>query len=298
MSGRESRATLSVIIPVFNMADGTRRTLESLSRNSRLNELEVIVVDGGSDDGIEDVIESYSTIVSTFISEKDDGQYDAILKGMGLASGDIVTWLNADDTFYPWTIPVVLDTFSEFNDIRWISGKSSFSFADNEWIHIATSTLVRPTKYIARGYYRNGIFGFLQQESMFFKRDLWEESGGLELKYKLAADYKLWINFARRARLVCLDVPLAAFRITSESRSKLHWTQYEAEVNQIYKDVARFGGVIGLLARCNLGKFLRIFLWSSGDYIFYSLVRKTIVRKRGFRPLRSESISRIIAEGF
>ena len=91
---------ISIISVCYNMAEYIEQTIQSVLSQTYDN-VEYIVIDGGSTDGTIDIIHKYRESISIFVSEPDEGQYDAINKGFKLASGDIVAWLNADDIYFP-----------------------------------------------------------------------------------------------------------------------------------------------------------------------------------------------------
>ena len=89
---------------------------------SGLRDIEHIVMDGGSTDESLQIIERHVTNLTKVVSEKDNGQYDAISKGFAMATGDILCWLNSDDIYFPWTMRVVARIFVDFPQIDWIMG--------------------------------------------------------------------------------------------------------------------------------------------------------------------------------
>ena len=93
---------ISIIVPCYNMEQYIEETLISIL-NQKYENLELIIVDGLSSDNTLNIISKYEKQISLLISEKDNGQYNAINKGMSFATGDILAWLNADDIYFPWT---------------------------------------------------------------------------------------------------------------------------------------------------------------------------------------------------
>ena len=86
------------------------------------DDIEHIVMDGGSTDASLEIIERHSHKLTKVVSEKDNGQYDAIRKGFAMSTGDILCWLNSDDLYFPWTMRIVARIFSDFPQIQWIMG--------------------------------------------------------------------------------------------------------------------------------------------------------------------------------
>lgn len=114
---------ISVIVPSFNQGQYIEETLVSLISQNYEN-LEIIVIDGGSTDQTVSVIEKYTANISYWISEKDRGQSEAINKGFAKASGDIITWLNSDDTYEPGTLHKVAAAFEADPKLTIWHGKS------------------------------------------------------------------------------------------------------------------------------------------------------------------------------
>src|SRR3954454_12100470 len=105
-----NRIRISVVTPTFNGATTLRETIESVLKQDYSN-WEHIVIDGGSTDGTLDIVRSYAHL--QWASEKDEGHYDAMNKGIARASGDVVAILNADDTYRPGTFTKVANAFEE-----------------------------------------------------------------------------------------------------------------------------------------------------------------------------------------
>ena len=112
---------ISVITPNFNGGEFLERALKSvISQDYR--DVEHIVMDGGSTDESLQIIDRYRQNLTIVVSEKDNGQYDAISKGFARATGDILCWLNSDDIYFPWTMRVVARLFVDFPQVDWIMG--------------------------------------------------------------------------------------------------------------------------------------------------------------------------------
>src|SRR5919199_239465 len=112
--------SISVITPSYNQAQFIRQTVESVLTQN-YPRLEYIVIDGLSTDNTLDVLKPYQTKLR-LISERDNGQTDAINKGLRMATGDIVCWLNSDDFFLPNTLEIVGDFFLAHPNKTWLTG--------------------------------------------------------------------------------------------------------------------------------------------------------------------------------
>ncbi len=227
---------LSVLTAAFNMDALVEQTLKSISGQTKRPEL--ILIDAASSDGSLAIYERYKNTIDVLVSEPDDGQYHAINKGMKLATGEILCWLNADDILMPWTASVVTEIFEKYPDIMWITGLPSFLNGTGQLVQVQKNLAAFPQKSIAEGRYSGCYAGYLQQESMFWRRSLWDKVGGLNTEYKLAADFDLWTRFAKIAPLVPVDIPLAAFRERpGAQRSSEFADQYVWEVKKVCQNL-------------------------------------------------------------
>ncbi len=193
------------------MAGYIGQTIQSVVSQNYPN-LEYIVIEGDSKDGTTEVINRFADKIAKVVIEPDGGQYHAIQKGMNMATGEVLAWINADDIYCPWTLSVVSEIFSNFPDVDWITGLTTYINEAGQCVSVANTASAYPVKYIRNGWFRSYLGGYLQQESVFWRRSLWEKVGGLDLTLSCAADFKLWTEFARHADLVTVAVPLAAFR--------------------------------------------------------------------------------------
>ena len=197
---------ISIIVSSLNMVSYIEETILSIL-NQKYKNLELIVIDGGSTDGTLEILKKYADHFSVFLSEKDGGMYYAINKGINLSSGDIIAWLNADDLYFPWTLRTVEKIFFDNPQIEWLCGIPAYLSEDGLLKKIYNNVSAKPQKAILNGWFKNGGYGFLQQESMFWKRDLYFKAEGLNLNFKLAADFELWIKFAKYSELWSLNLP-------------------------------------------------------------------------------------------
>ncbi len=230
---------ISIITACYNAAPYIEATLRSVL-DQEYDNLEYIVIDGGSTDGTQEIIERYKHRLACYVSEPDGGQYEAIQKGLNMATGEVMAWINADDIYMPWTLSVVGEIFDKHSQVEWITGLPGFLNKKGQITAVYAALACYPQAHIANGWYDRLHGGFLQQESMFWRRSLWEKTGGLDLSLRLAADFKLWTQCARHTPLVPVSVPLAAFRkLPGEQRSSLGSDRYDAEVAYVQKTLPR-----------------------------------------------------------
>lgn len=225
----------SIVTPSYNQASYLKGTIESVL--SQEVEVEYIVMDGGSTDGSREIIASYSDRLAYWQSGKDGGQYDAINRGFARSSGEIMGWINSSDLYLPWTLSTVELIFRSFPEIQWITSTMKTCIRGDGTFE----DLYHSPGFSARRFYRGlhggpGNHDFLQQESCFWRRSLWDQIGGaIDLRHASAGDYWLWSRFFREANVAAVDAPLAAFRFHDEAKSVA--TRYEEEVAAITRDM-------------------------------------------------------------
>jgi len=225
----------SIVTPSYNQDPYLRGTIESVLNQQA--DLEYIVMDGGSTDGSREIISSYADRLAYWQSEKDGGQYDAINRGFSRSTGEIMGWLNSSDLYLPWTLSTVELIFKSFPEIQWITSTMKTCIRGDGTFE----DLYHTPGFSARRFY-SGLHGgpgnsdYLQQESCFWRRSLWENIGGaIDLKHASAGDYWLWSRFFREAHVAAVDTPLAAFRFHDEAKSVA--TRYEEDVAAITREM-------------------------------------------------------------
>lgn len=226
---------ISIITPVYNRVEMLEQTILSVLKQKYSN-MEYIIVDGGSTDGTVDLIRKYADRVANgtygsvdfkWLSEKDNGMYHAIMKGMKLATGDVVAWINSDDMYHTGALHIVGELFAQLPDVAWLTGTPTLY--NSQGLCVKTF----PTQYWTWKRFQRGDFRWLQQESTFFRRDLFNRVGGLSLEYKLAADFELWCKMFQVTQLYSVNTVLGGFRQHGNQLSVAGVAKYEAEVKTI-----------------------------------------------------------------
>lgn len=230
---------ISVITPCLNAEKYIRETIESVIFQKGEFEIEYIIVDGKSTDSTLDIINEYvelSKNKNTFknleikvVSEKDSGLYDALSKGFRMVSGDVVSYINADDYYMPNAFSYIKELFER--GILWVTGLPLLYREDGVIIDYYIPIFYLRS-LIKKGFY-GPILPFVQQESVFFSRKLIEKIDFKKLGgYKLAGDYYLWHSFAGFCDLKVADAFLSGFRQHHTQLSK-NINGYFEEMNQI-----------------------------------------------------------------
>lgn len=219
---------LTVVTPCLDSAATIEATLTSVASAGLTGVVEHVVVDGGSRDGTLDVVRRFPEV--RWISEPDRGLSDAMNKGIGLARGAFVGWLNADDFYLPGALERVVARLREEPDAVWLTAPCVIVDGDGGEIRGAVT---RYKRALLRHHSLGSLLAqnYIAAPSTFFRRDAALEVGGFDERFRYSMDYDLWLRLARRADPIVLDAPLAAFRMQAGggSLSMTGFTQQFAE---------------------------------------------------------------------
>jgi glycosyltransferase involved in cell wall biosynthesis len=223
---------ISLVTPSFNKAAYLEAALLSVL-GQNFPDLDYAVVDGGSQDGTAEILARYKDRLSFAVSEPDKGMYDALAKGFARATGEIMGYLGADDLHLPWTLSAVAEIFAAFPEIDWITSAYPVT-ADASGRVVKARHLPAPTEAsFFRGANLPGFswysLGWIQQESTFWRRSLWDRAGGFDPSLKLAGDFDLWCRFLKFSEPAAIATPLAAFRRHGDQITGLQASAYGAE---------------------------------------------------------------------
>jgi hypothetical protein len=228
---------ISLVTPSYNQAEFIAATLDSIHAQA-YPALEHIVIDGGSTDGSQAIIQAQADRLSYWVSESDNGQYDALNKGFAQSTGEIMGWLNSDDLHLPWTLHTVAWIFKALPDVEWITTRYPMQVeADGRTVQTAFTP-----GFNGRAFMQGAHSGtpwslnWIMQEGTFWRRTLWERAGSkLDTQYTLAADFELWARFYQHAPLYGVDVALAQFRLQPAQRSFTQQADYIAQAQTALK---------------------------------------------------------------
>ncbi|HBI00613.1 MAG TPA: glycosyltransferase family 2 protein [Flavobacteriales bacterium] len=222
---------VTVVIPSYNQGHFIEETILSLKAQG-VSDLEVLLLDGGSTDNTLKVIERHNKVFKTIISEKDNGQADAINRGFKMATGDILCWLNSDDYLMPRTLEKVLEIFRTRGNGMVIGNAMHF---------YQGSSRIRGSEVCERhGKYDIRLVDYLIQPSTFWTRDVWERTGTLDENLSYVFDWD-WFIRAIRSGISVFPVYdyLSAYRIHSEHKSGTGGNKRLQEISDIY---AKYSG--------------------------------------------------------
>ena len=209
---------ITIVTPSYNQGDFLEETLTSVLGQEYEN-LEYIVVDGGSTDNSLDILKKYSNRLTWWTSEPDSGQANALNKGFARATGDWLAWLNSDDIYLPGALHEVSRIIRENPQGHWIVG--SVQVADQTMTSCSLWEPVCNTEdwldFVCTKR-RKGTA--LPQPGSFWSRSAWEVTGQLNESLHYAMDHEYWGRLARNGfRPICVKKPLAAFRLQKEAKT-------------------------------------------------------------------------------
>lgn len=221
---------ISIVTSNFNGGKYLEQTILSVLSQNYPN-LEYIIIDGGSTDESISIVKKYENKLAYWISEPDNGLYDGLQKGFDRATGEIMAWLNSDDMYHPNALLTVAEIFNSFKQIQWLQGNPTFFDEKNRII--GCYGITRWSKY---DFYA-GRYKWIQQESTFWRKDLWQEAGRqMDLTLKYAGDMELWLRFFRHAKLYVTPALLGGYRFRSKDQLMLdHSNTYFLEAEEKLK---------------------------------------------------------------
>jgi glycosyltransferase involved in cell wall biosynthesis len=215
---------ISIITPSYNQGAFLAETIESVIGQQGEFFIDYIVVDGGSDDNSVNTIKKYGSLLKTgqwpitcrgitfrWLSEKDNGQTDALMKGFRMVQGELLAWLNSDDTYLPGALQSAVDFFRAEPDAALVYGDarytdaagsviSNYRTADFDLVKLASANIIC-------------------QPAAFFRRAAFEAVGGLDETLHFAMDYDLWIRLGRRFSCHHIHQLLANYRLHETSKT-------------------------------------------------------------------------------
>ena len=229
---------ITVVTPNFNQGAFLERTILSVLNQNYPN-LEYIIMDGGSTDDSIEIIKQYQDQLTFWESKQDKGMYDAINRGFSLSSGEIMCWINSDDILWKDALNYVANVFHEQPNVQWIQGLPSVIDENDELIYQRPQVFSKWFFYLKK---HEDSFMFIQQESTFWSRKLWLQSGSkMNLNYQLASDFDLWLRFFRYEKLYSTYQQLGAFRKRvnqQSSNTKLYLKEANSSIKENIKHLS------------------------------------------------------------
>ena len=215
---------VSIVTPSFNQVQYLEQTIRSVLEQD-YPRLEYFVIDGGSGDGSGEIIKKYADKLSGWVSEKDRGQADAINKGLMQAGGEIVAWLNSDDTYLPGAISRAVKTFQEHPEAGLVYGNVLSMDGKGQTFNLQTFKPFNVEDLMS--------FRIISQPAVFMRRAVLDQVGLLDLSYHLLLDHQLWLRMARCAPIIYIPETLAAARYHAEAKNLARTADFGREAFRI-----------------------------------------------------------------
>jgi glycosyltransferase involved in cell wall biosynthesis len=213
---------ISVIIPTRNSGRYLAQTLATVYKQE-YKPSEVIIVDGSSTDNTREIVEVFSSFITSFISEPDRGQLDAVQKGIRMATGDILYWINADDAVMPGTFSRAAKAFAEDPSVEIVYG-------DNYWFDEANRRFGVAHSVKRLTFWDQFLFyGQIQVESFFWRRELSDKALPFDTNLRVYTDYSFFLPIRYGAKCKWIPYRLGAFRVHSEQMSTVNHDRGDAE---------------------------------------------------------------------
>lgn len=259
-----NKPLVSIITPSFNQGRYLEETIQSVLNQDYPN-IEYIIIDGGSSDESLEIIRKYANSLADWVSEQDEGQTDAINKGFSRANGEILAWINSDDTYLPNAVSEAVDFLNTHPEAGMVYGDANLI---DETGNIIGKFPARQTNY--KRLRRGSVH--IPQQAAFFRAALWQEVGPLDPGFYFAMDYDLWVRIAKRSPVHYHPRLWANFRLHGTAKSVASDDRCWAEMLQVHQ---REGG----------GWFSWIVIKSKIRQLFYAWIPINVrVKIRRFVP--------------
>jgi len=227
---QEAWPRIALVTPVRNGAAYIEQTMRSVLGQNYPN-LEYVVVDGGSTDGTREIIRKYEGQLTGWISEPDQGMYDALNKGFARTSGEIMGWLNAGDLLHVNGLMVVGGVFGTLPQVEWLTGRPTKFSEGGETIEVMDLPRWSRFRFLA------GANKYIQQESTFWRRSLWDRAGGkVEARLRAEGDFELWVRFFRYAKLYSVDALIGGYRLHTNALGGGDPKRYDKMCDEIVRE--------------------------------------------------------------
>ena len=210
--------------PSFNQAAYLEETMVSVLEQ-KYARLEYLVVDGASTDGSVDIIRRHAGRLAWWVSERDSGQAEAINKGFARAKGEIVAWLNSDDTYQPGAISQAVDAMQRYPEAGFVYGDMFAVDKDSQVINKLTYRQLTLEDLLC--------FQIIGQPAVFMRREALERVGYLDPTFHCMLDHQLWLRIASRWRFIHIQRTWASARYHQAAKNRARAGEFGREAFRI-----------------------------------------------------------------
>jgi glycosyltransferase involved in cell wall biosynthesis len=224
---------ISIVTPNYNQGEFIERTILSVLNQGYPN-LEYIIMDGGSTDNSIEIIKKYEKQLTYWVSEKDGGMYDALNKGFKKSTGEIMGWINSDDFLHHKSLFIIAKIFSDLPKIQWVQGLPNVANNEDNIVYIRQYRQYSQLDFLSD--YKSQQW--IQQESTYWTKSLYQKAGNkIEIKYKLAGDFDLWMRFFQFEKIYAFNGLVGTYRITNKNASMVNNDKYLNEASEIVDSI-------------------------------------------------------------
>ncbi len=216
---------ITVITTCYNHAQYIEATINSVI-NQKYPNLEYIVIDGGSTDGSIEIIQRYRDYLTTFLIEPNTLQIDKLVKGFQSATGDILCMLNSDDLFEIGTFKEVIEFFIN-------NPQADVVYGNYSWINSDGKLIQRKKELSFNRFIILYDINYIPQPSVFWRRELYNNVGGINPSLELAMDADLWLRFADVTTVYHVNKFWSKYRIHSQQKSSNYRDKMGLEMKTI-----------------------------------------------------------------
>jgi glycosyltransferase involved in cell wall biosynthesis len=218
---------ITLVTAVYNGEQYLDETIRSIF-NQQYPSLEYIVVNDGSTDGTAKIIHRYEQQISVCITQPNRGLYGALNAGFARSTGEIMGWLNASDMLHTNGLFIVGGVFRDLAQVEWITGRPTGFTSEG------LPSLVLDVPRWSRSRFLAGANKYIQQESTFWRRGLWEKAGSaISTEFRAEGDFDLWVRFFRDAKLYSVDALIGGYRAHTDALSSSNIERYNANCDLI-----------------------------------------------------------------
>lgn len=228
---------VSIITPSYNQGRFIEKTVVSVL-NQDYENIEYIIIDGGSTDNTKEIVEKYRDRL-TFISEKDNGQSDAINKGFKMAKGEIVAWLNSDDVYEPGCISKAVDIFMKDEALGLIYGEGYLINEDGDKLERFGATQKFDLWTLIH------VWDYIMQPATFFKKSYLEQVGYLDVNLHYCMDWDLWIKLATVSKVKYVNEFFACSREYGDTKTSTGGYKRLDEIKRLMQKYSKTENPIG-----------------------------------------------------
>lgn len=252
---------ISIVIPSYNKEKYIKKTLDSIVSQSYKN-YEVIIQDGGSTDGSVKIIKQYAKKNKKikWESRKDKGQLDAINKGLRKATGDILTFINADDVYKKNAFQQVADCYKNNPNTIWFAGRGDIINKNGKQIQKAVTIYKNILQKI--NYYPLLLtVNYLTQPSVFISRKAYKKYGPFTGTKNYVMEYEMWLKLGKVQMPTLIDQTISSFRLFIGNKSTIYFDEL---LRLDYKIASKFTNSKVLMFLHKLNNMARVKMAKSG----------------------------------